>query len=519
MSFPLTKEKQSLWKRQLSSNADTPQNRERDEKGGTGEVTQVIAQQYPSYNSTKTTSPAIVVNDSQTNQDAQRLDNKNMKAIVTAALVVVSVLLVIFILYLVWRMYKRKRRAKKRKELVEEAHDSESGRHVIRPPPPVLTVRIESDESISKATISSSQGPSMSTLRNTSAIIKPPSVPFSHLNESSSSSSFRTGRKQVHSRPSGLSLNTTTTMLTRSEKHDSCSTPMTSPNYDENAYRLSRALQSSPVVSALLSESFDTQAVRNNGKQKEGERSFDWTQCEFEKEEEAAMWLPDLKSEFSQISYHNRTISEPAQIGIAADRRHALITQGDSTPSPLSSKSYIEQLASSTTSSANSFNTPRSRSPNLVIMPFSPRSAAFSRHATNKASDPTHARDFVVMSRQRPSSAGVLPTTLEDSQNHHLRTVSSVLSDSACSTESLRRAGALAIRNSASSSKIGETSSLSSPISAKSRHKDSQYPPSASRLATTKKRIKKPRSSGSMSVQNDSIELFKINYGFEAVAT
>ncbi|PWN35137.1 uncharacterized protein FA14DRAFT_189140 [Meira miltonrushii] len=513
MPSPTMKEKHSFWKRQISSTADTPQNRGRDEGGGQGAVTQIIAQQYPSYNPNNATSPATVITDTQNDQEAQRLNNKNMKAIVTACLVVVSILLVLFILYLFWRTYKRKRREKKRKELIEEANGSEPGRHVIQPPPPVLTVRIESDSSISKATLNSSHGPSMSTLHETSPISKPHSVPFSHLNESSSSSSFRAARNQVQSRPSGLSLNTTASMLTGSERHDTCSTPMTSPNYDENAYRLSRALQSSPVVSALLYESFDTQAVRKNGKQKEGERSFDWTQCEFEKEEEAAMWLPELKTEFSQVSYHNRTISEPAQIGIAADRR------GDSndTNSPISPKTTLEQLASSTPTSATS--THFARSPSLVIVPYSPRSATLSRHATNKASDPSHSRNFVVMSRQRPSSAGVLSTTFETTRPQHLRTVSSVVSDSECSTESLRRAGALAIRNSVSSLKMGDSNSLSSPISTKGRHKDSQYPPSASRSTTTNKRLKKPSSSGSGSGKSDNIELFKMNYGFEAVAT
>lgn len=520
-----------FWKRQTSSTADTPQNRQRDEeKGG---IDEAVAQQFHPFNSTDSSTG---MSDPTTNQEVQKLGSRNMKAIVIAALVVVTVLLLIFILYLIWRIYKRKqRKAKKRKQLEDEAREAEPNTALIRSPPPVLTVRIESDSNISRTTMNSSHAPSTPTLLENSPITKPGSM-RSPFNESSSASSFRTTRNAVHSRPSGLSLNTTASMLIGSERHDSCSSPMTSPNYDENAYRLSRALQSSPVVSALLSESFDTQAVRKNGKQKEGERSFDWTQCEFEKEEEAAMWLPDLKRDFSQIS-HNRTISEPTQIGIAADRRHAIITHEitfadcngilspiSSTYTDLSRQPSLLQTNETTHNVELLVSQPNHpvKSPSLVIVPFTPRSAALSRHETNRDSKPSHSRNFVVMSRQRPSSAGVVPTPFESVKPKHLRTVSSAISDSECSTESLRRAGALAIRNSNSSLKMTDSSSLSSPISTESRHKDSQYPPSASRSATTwsNKRLKKPSSSGSGSGgQNDTIELIHLGYGFEAVAT
>ena len=109
MSFSSSEEEQAMLKRQVSTISDTTQNRERDESGK-GAMTQTIAQQYPNYNAT------AVVQNSDLDQEAQKIGNKNMKAIVIAALVVVSILLVIFIVYLIWRMYKRKQGREKRRK-------------------------------------------------------------------------------------------------------------------------------------------------------------------------------------------------------------------------------------------------------------------------------------------------------------------------------------------------------------------------------------------------------------------
>ena len=222
---------------------------------------------------------------------------------------------------------------------------------------------------------------------------------------------------------------------------------------DERSIQFNQVLIASPIVGKVLTESFDVKACDNR-------ETFDWSRCAFEAREEEAMWLPPrpcsyLSSTRSVLRHHSRTCSDQSFPLYPSDAASQREDSSRSCSQLFDSPSHSPQLPGfSTPLSANSetnlLRPPLTRSATgSGLYPAWPR-AGESSAVYGDSIENLEEGSYINALRHKDSEMSVCSLysakmTFSDPFSESRATL---VTSPTQSTDSLRRAGAIALRSS-----------------------------------------------------------------------